>query len=74
LDAGEEIPGEELLVSAVVGPDCFDAKVVAVLEPAGELFEGSVFEVGGKAGGAGDVGGVGEEVAIGVGDSAKAKV
>ena len=71
MDAGEEVPGEELLVGAVVGPDGFEAEFVAVLEPGGDLFEGGVFEIGGKACGTGGVGGIGEEVAAGVGDPTK---
>jgi hypothetical protein len=50
LDVQEQVGLEELLVSAGMGPGGVYAQLVAVLKPAGDLFDGGVFQVAGQGG------------------------
>jgi hypothetical protein len=48
LDGLEQVQGGELQVGDTGGPVGFETKVLVVLEPKGDLFDGGLFEVGGK--------------------------
>ena len=67
----EEIEGGELIVGGAAGPVGFEAEVIAVLEPVGDLFDAGLLEVGGERGLAGGGGGAGEDLAAGVGHAAQ---
>jgi hypothetical protein len=61
----------ELLVLAAGGPGGFEAEVVTILKPGGNLLDGGLFEVVRQGGLAGGRCGAGESVAVGAGDPRK---
>ena len=65
----EEIERGELMVGEATWPVGFQAEMLAILEPEGDLFDGGLLEVVGKRGLAWGGRGAGEDVAAGVGDA-----
>lgn len=74
LDGLEKIRSSELVVIAFMDPEGFEAEVIAVLEPVGDLFDGGLFQIIRERGLAGAGGDAGEDVATGVGHAGLLKV